>query len=192
MRKVKTIYNVLLFYFSHPSIIFSHVAFRTAAILFYIFAHLFTDSFIIQFLVILILLSMDFWTVKNITGRLLVGLRWWNFVDAEGNNHWRYESAKDMSRFDALERQIFWSALTAAPALWALLACIAFVTLKWEWMIVALIGLTMNAANLYGYLRCRWATTNEFTNYFSKIAFLSVNCFLFSIFIFHLAYIFFV
>lgn len=42
----------------------------------------------------LTLLSIDFWTVKNITGRLLVGLRWWNFVDAEGNNHWRYESAK--------------------------------------------------------------------------------------------------
>lgn len=37
---------------------------------------------------------MDFWAVKNITGRLLVGLRWWNFVDNEGNNHWRYESAK--------------------------------------------------------------------------------------------------
>lgn len=38
--------------------------------------------------------SMDFWTVKNITGRLLVGLRWWNFVDEDGQNHWKYESAK--------------------------------------------------------------------------------------------------
>ncbi|MCP9264008.1 Golgi apparatus membrane protein TVP23 [Dirofilaria immitis] len=93
--------------FRHPPIVFSHVIFRSAAIFFYVFAYLFTDSFIIHFLIILTLLSIDFWTVKNITGRLLVGLRWWNFVDAEGKNHWRYESAKDMSRFDILERRIF-------------------------------------------------------------------------------------
>ena len=37
---------------------------------------------------------MDFWTVKNITGRLLVGLRWWNYVDDEGKSHWVYESRK--------------------------------------------------------------------------------------------------
>ncbi|VBB27039.1 unnamed protein product [Acanthocheilonema viteae] len=122
----------------------------------------------------LTLLSIDFWTVKNITGRLLVGLRWWNFVDAEGNNHWRYESAKDTSRFDVLERRIFWGALVAAPAVWMMLVCIAFVTLKWEWMVVAIMGLLMNGANLYGYLRCRWGTTNEFTNYVSKMAFFSV------------------
>ncbi|VDN34312.1 unnamed protein product [Gongylonema pulchrum] len=122
------------------------------------------------------MLSIDFWTVKNITGRLLVGLRWWNFVDAEGNNHWRYESAKqDMSRFDPLERRVFWGALVAAPAMWAVLVCVAFVTLKWEWMVIALMGLAMNGANLYGYVRCKWGSTNEFTNYLSKMAFLSVG-----------------
>ncbi|RCN27578.1 hypothetical protein ANCCAN_26688 [Ancylostoma caninum] len=45
---------------------------------------------------------------------------------------------------------------------------------KWEWMIVALLGLAMTSANLYGYLRCRWADTTQFTNYLSKWAFLSV------------------
>lgn len=27
-------------------------------------------------------------------GRLLVGLRWWNYVDDEGKNHWVYEARK--------------------------------------------------------------------------------------------------
>ncbi len=27
-----------------------------------------------------LLLAFDFWTVKNVSGRLLVGLRWWNEV----------------------------------------------------------------------------------------------------------------
>ncbi|KAI6242732.1 hypothetical protein M3Y99_00179500 [Aphelenchoides fujianensis] len=68
----------------------------------------------------LTLLSADFWTVKNITGRLLVGLRWWNIVDAEGKNHWKFESAKDPTRFDATERYVFWMGLVVAPALWIL------------------------------------------------------------------------
>jgi len=37
---------------------------------------------------------MDFWTVKNITGRLMVGLRWWNYVDDDGKSHWIFESKK--------------------------------------------------------------------------------------------------
>lgn len=37
---------------------------------------------------------MDFWTVKNVTGRLMVGLRWWNYVDDDGKSHWVYETKK--------------------------------------------------------------------------------------------------
>jgi hypothetical protein len=44
--------------------------------------------------VIVVLLSIDFWTVKNISGRLLVGLRWWNYVDEDGESRWIYESNK--------------------------------------------------------------------------------------------------
>ncbi|VDN55406.1 unnamed protein product [Dracunculus medinensis] len=160
--------------FRHPSIVISHIVFRLAAILFYLSAYLFTDSFIIQFLVILFLLSFDFWTVKNITGRLLVGLRWWNFVDNDGKNHWRFESAKDTNRFDAFERQIFWGVLVIAPVMWSIFATIAFLTFKWEWMIVALMGMAMTTANLYGYLRCKWNNAQELSNYISKWAFFSV------------------
>lgn len=41
---------------------------------------------------VILLLSADFWTVKNITGRLLVGLRWWNYVDDDGKSHWVFEA----------------------------------------------------------------------------------------------------
>lgn len=54
----------------------------------------FSDSFITSFVCVVLLLSADFWTVKNITGRLLVGLRWWNYVDDEGVSHWVYEARK--------------------------------------------------------------------------------------------------
>lgn len=54
----------------------------------------FSDSFITSFVAVVLLLSMDFWTVKNVTGRLMVGLRWWNFVDDDGKSHWVFESRK--------------------------------------------------------------------------------------------------
>ncbi|KAH7715647.1 hypothetical protein AAVH_16954 [Aphelenchoides avenae] len=174
----------------HPFVVLAHVGFRASAIFFYVFANIFAVSFIIQFLVILTLLSADFWTVKNITGRLLVGLRWWNFVDAEGQNHWKFESSKVRSRpwkvvhergqfqnperFDAFERRIFWGALVAAPFMWVLLVSIAFITFKWEWMVVALLGASMTLANLYGYFRCKWSNTQELSNYVTKWAFLSM------------------
>ena len=71
-----------------------HLLFRVAAIIAYLLCGWFSDSFITNFVVIVMLLSFDFWTVKNITGRLLVGLRWWNYVDEDGNSHWVFESKK--------------------------------------------------------------------------------------------------
>ena len=76
----------------HPYVTFFHVFFRSLAIVFYLFSTIFTDSFITSFVFIVLLLSADFWTVKNITGRILVGLRWWNYIDDDGKSIWVYES----------------------------------------------------------------------------------------------------
>lgn len=79
---------------SHPYVTFFHLFFRGMAVLTYILCGWFSDSFITSFVVVILLLSADFWTVKNITGRLLVGLRWWNYIDDNGESHWVYESKK--------------------------------------------------------------------------------------------------
>ena len=49
------------------------------------------------FIAVILLLAFDFWTVKNVTGRLLVGLRWWNRVKEDGTSEWVFES-KQVSR----------------------------------------------------------------------------------------------
>lgn len=51
---------IITIVYRHPSIVLSHVAFRAAAIFFYVFAYFFTDSFIIQFLVI-----VSFFALQN-------------------------------------------------------------------------------------------------------------------------------
>jgi hypothetical protein len=71
--------------------------------------------------------------VKNVTGRLLVGLRWWNdAAAADGGTAWRFESLAEGQRaVDASERRWFWGVLIAAPILWALSALSAFLGLDW-------------------------------------------------------------
>lgn len=64
----------------HPQVVFFHVFFKLAGLLGYIFCTVFSSSFIINFIVITLLIALDFWTVKNVSGRFLVGLRWWNEV----------------------------------------------------------------------------------------------------------------
>jgi len=43
--------------------------------------------------IIVLLLAFDFWTVKNVSGRLLCGLRWWNETGPDGESVWVFESA---------------------------------------------------------------------------------------------------
>lgn len=83
---------VCLAFHRHPYVAISHLFFRGGAVLTYLFLGWFNDSFITTFVFVILLLSADFWTVKNITGRLMVGLRWWNYIDDNGESHWVYES----------------------------------------------------------------------------------------------------
>ena len=123
---------------------------------------------------------MDFWTVKNITGRIMAGLRWWNYVDDEtGESVWKFEAAKqdENLRFSKAEIQIFWAGLIAFPVVWvsiwipdtiselksvAAQVCLFFTalfTFKLKWMVLVVIGLVFTVSNLVGFLRCRMGSS---------------------------------
>ena len=67
-----------------------------------------------------LLLAADFWCVKNVTGRVLVGMRWWARTRADtGATEWAFESRAGGEAAGAaseLDRRIFWWGLYAAPA----------------------------------------------------------------------------
>lgn len=58
----------------------------------YILCTWFTSNVVLVFVLCVILLAFDFWTVKNVTGRLLVGLRWESHVREDGTSEWIFES----------------------------------------------------------------------------------------------------
>lgn len=164
----------------HPIAVCCHLAFRALAIVVYMFCGWFSDGFIGSFVTIVLLLSMDFWTVKNVTGRLLVGLRWWNYIDEEGVSHWIYESRKETEKhlINAAESRIFWTALYVCPLLWSIFFFITLFGFKLKWFMVVCIGLVLNGANLYGYIKCKigkkQAISAAATNFFQQQLFKNV------------------
>lgn len=79
-----------------------------------------------------------FW--KNIAGRRLVGLRWWNEVNpSSGDSHWVFESAPQPNEpggklVNATDKRFFWLALYCQPGLWVALAIVAVVKFEFIWL----------------------------------------------------------
>jgi len=156
----------------HPIVTFFHLLFRSLALLVYLLCMWFSDSFIGTFVVIILLLSMDFWTVKNISGRILAGLRWWNYINDEGESTWVFESrGKDEQyKLSSTEVSIFWAGLVFAPLLWILLFFTALFSFKLKWLVLVVIGVALSVSNLLGYLRCRLGKTESTTQLLSGVA----------------------
>lgn len=149
----------------HPLAVFFHLIFRILSIVTYLLCGLFNIGFIVSFVIIIILLSVDFWTVKNITGRLLVGLRWWNYVDEDGISHWMFESRKGAAKnvVTSGELRVFWLSLVVCQVFWVVFVFAALITLSFRWFMVASMGVVLNGANLYGYIRCKMGSPKKLT-----------------------------
>jgi Eukaryotic protein of unknown function (DUF846) len=152
---------------AHPMACVFHVAFKFAAMFLYIFGGWFTGngqggtsgaSFIMVAVFLILLLAADFWVVKNITGRLLVGLRWWNKVEGD-NTRWIFECADTLPNGSAIQRNkfdsnVFWGVLYVTPLVWGALLVIGLLKFELGWLIIVFMALGLNSANVYGYYKC--------------------------------------
>ena len=139
---------------AHPIPCFFHLCFKTAAVLLYIFGG-FASKFITVTVLCLLLLAADFWVVKNITGRLLVGLRWWCQVEGEDGTQqrWIFESNPDANP-NAFDNWIFWTVLYVTPAIWSALFLLGILKMEFGWLITVAFGVALSGANTYGYWMC--------------------------------------
>lgn len=137
---------------SHPTACLFHILFKGLAFVAYILGSKFTEDVMVT--VICILLSAaDFWVVKNITGRLLVGLRWWNKVDpSTGLTSWIYESAAPTSEHgsnqNSFDSKFFWFILYITPALWVFFCVTAILWLKFQCFVTLATALVLSGSNV--------------------------------------------
>ncbi|TKA77843.1 Golgi apparatus membrane protein TVP23 [Cryomyces minteri] len=141
---------------THPITLLCFLGFRISSLLVYLFGLLFTNNFVLIFIVTILLLAADFYYLKNIAGRRLVGLRWWNEVNtATGESNWVFESADPETRtINATDKRFFWLVLYAQPLLWVALAVVAVVRLEFIWLTLVVIAMVLTITNTLAFSRC--------------------------------------
>ena len=99
----------------------------------------------------ILLVAGDFWNLKNISGRLLVGLRWWNettLIESENGNGngnasgqvgesakdfenvWVFETADPNRYINPIDSKVFWLLLYGQPVAWVVLGVLAVLKLQ--------------------------------------------------------------
>ncbi|KAI0391575.1 hypothetical protein F5Y17DRAFT_460684 [Xylariaceae sp. FL0594] len=141
---------------SHPITLLTFLAFRVSSLLVYLFGMLFTKNLVLIFIITILLLAADFYYLKNIAGRRLVGLRWWNEVDLNtGDSQWVFESSEPGTKVvNPTDSRFFWLALYSQPALWFALALVAIINIGFKWLPLVAIALVLTVTNTLAFSRC--------------------------------------
>ncbi|KAK9239275.1 hypothetical protein V1525DRAFT_398339 [Lipomyces kononenkoae] len=150
---------------AHPLALGFFLGFRLAALLTYIFGLIFTSNFVLIFIIVVLLLAADFWNTKNVTGRLLVGLRWWNESSPNGDSIWVFESADPQRVINGTDSRFFWTVLYSTPVIWGLLALLAILKFELIWLSLVIIAVILSATNAMAFTRCdRFGKANGIAN----------------------------
>jgi len=151
----------------HPIAAFFHIAFKAGAILAFLIGSLISStSYVGVFISVVLLLAADFWTTKNVTGRLLVGLRWWNEVKEDGTSEWVFESGP--TNIHPADSYFFWLVTYANCIAWLLLSI--FNVLSLTKLPMTLLGLSLGGANAFGYTKCSRDAKKKLTSFLAQQA----------------------
>ncbi|KIJ68250.1 hypothetical protein HYDPIDRAFT_36747 [Hydnomerulius pinastri MD-312] len=148
---------------AHPAALFCLYLFRITAIAVYILCGLFTDNYVLSTVAVVVLLAMDFWNCRNVAGRTLVGLRFWNQVDEDGESYWVFESRDPSRPANPVDSKMFWIALYTFPACWLLLFVVSIIRFNLSFVPIVILALVFNITNAVGFTyadrdaKQRWA-----------------------------------
>ena len=138
---------------TYPMISLLTVLIKLASIIsFFLFLIFLSNEAIIMFIVVLIGLC-DFWMTKNISGRFLAGLRWYNLLKSETNTEiWVFEGKKENDS-NMINRSIFWYSLYINDIIWIVLFIWEFIRLRFDWSFICLILIIFSFTNTYGFYK---------------------------------------
>ncbi|KAH0988861.1 hypothetical protein GBA52_000344 [Prunus armeniaca] len=130
---------------------------QAGALAFYILSTLFFDNFVIIFVVTVLLAALDFWVVKNVSGRILVGLRWWNEINDLGESVWKFEclDQESLARMNKKDSWLFWWTLYLTAVAWIVLGIFSLIKFQADYLLVVGVCLTLSIANIVGFTKCR-------------------------------------
>ena len=138
----------------NPQVALVTVSLKLLAILFFLFFSIFTSNEAFVMITVVLLVAADFWYTKNISGRILVGLRWRNTFDQNTQeNKWTFESKNEIKESN-MDRRTFWFSLYGFTGIWAILFIWECIRLNFTWAFLCLIALIISGTNVVGFFRC--------------------------------------
>lgn len=119
--------------FTRFNCVFFHLFFKAAMIVSYLIVGMFLSQ-MTTFIIVTVCAVLDFWIVKNVTGRMLVGLRWWTTIDDSGKEKWFFESY-DFEFTEGHEKSsnIFWPAQMFTTCYWSFILLMKIITFTLLW-----------------------------------------------------------
>ncbi|KAG2077111.1 DUF846-domain-containing protein [Suillus decipiens] len=150
---------------AHPAALFCLYFFRISAIAVYVLCGLLTNNYVLATVVVVVLLAMDFWNCRNVAGRTLVGLRFWNQVDDDGESYWVFESRDPSRPANPVDAKMFWIALYVFPVLWLVLFVVSILRTSLSFIPIVALALVFNFTNAVGFTyadrdaKQRWASS---------------------------------
>jgi hypothetical protein len=148
---------------NNPCIVLFTLLFKVLAILFFLIGGL-LNSEALEFILVVILSAFDFWFVKNVSGRILVGLRWWNEIKEDGSEVWIYESDHE-KRATSIDTTIFWGSLYLTPIFWIVMTFIKLISVKIMYFLECLIAFILTFSNTVGYYKCSGEQKKKLTSF---------------------------
>ena len=118
---------------NNPFICIAHMAFKCISVACYLFSGLTFDS-VTVFLLVAIFSVLDFWVVKNVSGRFLASLRWWSVIDDKGEEKWMFESFNQEVKGNPIDSFVFWYGQIATTIFWTLVLFIKILTFALFWV----------------------------------------------------------
>ncbi|PKS10603.1 hypothetical protein jhhlp_002357, partial [Lomentospora prolificans] len=140
---------------SHPITLLTFLGFRIVSFLVYLLGLLIIHNMIMIFIITMLLLAADFYYTKNIAGRRLVGLRWWNEVDPDsGDSKWVFESSEPGTKvINPTDSRFFWLAMYSQPVIWVVMAIVAVFRFQFLWIPLVVIALVLTIMNSLAFSR---------------------------------------
>lgn len=140
---------------NNPTVCIFHLVFKGLSIFCFIFLNAILSDDITTFILVVTFSAFDFWTVKNITGRLLVNLRWWSEIDETGEEVFHYESDDGKKLVGKTDSFVFWTALYCYPLVWLFFGLLDLLSFKFLWIILCGICFTLSFMNASSYYFCQ-------------------------------------
>ncbi|GKT14188.1 Golgi apparatus membrane protein TVP23-like protein [Aduncisulcus paluster] len=137
---------------THPVAIVFMCIFKICGIVFY-----WTKNWLglIGFILVILCDAFDFWTVKNICGRYLVGLRYWNIPMSNNTTKWLFESRSAGAEIGKFDSSWFWIWLWVWPILWLLFGIVNFFGFKLDNLLLNILGIGFGMVNAIGFMKCQ-------------------------------------